>query len=342
MIEYLKKNKDRPKIICLTPIKNEEWILDRFIRCSNLWADEIIISDQGSDDSSKEIALKYPNVRLIDNPLKEYDEWLNRKVLFEEARKIEGPKLFITIDADETFTPNFLNQDILDKILSIPPGTVLKSNFINIMPDFEHYWTGPISIPWGFMDDGSEYVADKIHTNRIIYPEKAEKVFIDDIKIMHYQYTDWERMESKHRWYQCWERINNPDQSAIRIYRNYHHMYSVKKNELKKIPENWFSYYLKLGINLRLINKEYNYYWDNIVLNYIKEYGANLFSKESIWNIDWVEKAKECGYKNFNNFKDPRSIFQKLLYWYLKKTQYYQDCLFIRAIDKMLIKLFRW
>ncbi|GAG92429.1 unnamed protein product, partial [marine sediment metagenome] len=33
-------------------------------------------------------------------------------------------------------------------------------------------------------------------------------------------------------------------------------MYSVKKYELKKIPENWFSYYLKLGMNLRLVNKE--------------------------------------------------------------------------------------
>lgn len=341
MIEYLKNNKDRPKIICLTPVKNEGWILDRFIRCSSLWADLIIISDQGSDDSSKETALKYLNVKLINNPLKEYNEWLNRKVLFEQARKIEGPKLFITIDADETFTPNFLNQGILDKILSLSPGTVLKSKFINIMPDFEHYWDGPISIPWGFIDDGSEYIADKIHTNRIIYPEKSDKVFIEDIKIMHFQYVDWARMESKHRWYQCWERINNPHKSSIDIYRGYHHMYSIKKDEIKKIPNEWFEEYEKLGINLKEIKKETNYYWDKIVLEYFKKYGTIFFSKEAIWDIDWVLTAKMNGFENPDIFKDPRSKFQKLIHSWLKKTQLNYGRLDIRIISKILKLIFK-
>jgi len=341
MIKYLKNKKDRPKIICLTPVKNEEWILDRFIRCSSLWADKIIISDQGSSDSSKEIASNYLNVKVIENPLEEYDEWLIRKVLFEEARKIEGPKLFITIDADETFTPNFFDQDISDKILSLAPGTILKSNFINILPDMEHYWSGPISIPWGFMDDGSEYIADKIHTNRIIYPEKAVKVFIDDIKIMHYQYIDWARMESKHRWYQCWERINNPDKSSIDIYRGYHHMYSIKKDEIIKIPEEWFEEYKKLGINIKEIKKESNYYWDKIVLEYFEKYGALFFSKEAIWDIDWVISAKINGFENPESFKDPRSKFQKLIHTWLKRTQLNYGRLDIRIISKILKVIFK-
>jgi len=336
MIEYLKNKKDRPKIICLTPIKNEEWILDRFIKCSSLWADTIIISDQGSDDLSKEIALKYDNVIVIDNPLDEYDEWLNRKVLFEEARKIEGEKLFITIDADEAFNSNFFNPDFLDELLSFPAATVFKSNFINITPDMDNYWTGPISIPWGFMDDGSEYVADKIHTNRIIYPEKAKKVFFDDIKIMHFQYTDWERMESKHRWYQCWERINNPSKSSIDIYRAYHHMYSVKKEDIKKLPEEWFSIYLENGIDVKKVNKFKTYYWDKIVLGYIEKYGADFFSREAIWDIDWVKVAKEYGFKNTEIFKDPRSMFQKLIHKWLKRTQSNPSRIDIRIITKIL------
>ena len=32
---------ERPKIICLTPVKNEEWILRRFLRLASLWADHI-------------------------------------------------------------------------------------------------------------------------------------------------------------------------------------------------------------------------------------------------------------------------------------------------------------
>ena len=56
-----------PKIICLTPVLNEAWILDRFIRCASLWADHIIIADQGSTDGSREIAQRYDKVIFIDN-----------------------------------------------------------------------------------------------------------------------------------------------------------------------------------------------------------------------------------------------------------------------------------
>ena len=330
----------RPKIICLTPVKNEAWILDNFIKCASLWADHIIIADQDSTDHTRKIAKKYSNVKLINNPYKgEYNEREVRQVLIEEARKLRGPRVLISLDADEVLSPNFINSKEWQKVIFSKPGTVIKSRFINIRPDMQYYWNGPVEIVLGFSDDGSGYNADKIHTDRMVSPKKNPIFLLNDVKVMHFQYTDWERMESKHRWYQCWERMNNPKKSAIRIYRSYHHMYSVKKDELRIIPENWFSYYLKLGINLRLVNKEDNYYWDNIVLNYIKKYGAIFFSKESIWNIDWVEKAKECGYKYFNNFKDPRNIFQKLSHWYLKKTQYYQDRVFIRGVDKILVDL---
>ncbi len=47
---------EKPLLICLTPIKNEAWILDRFLKCASLWADYIIIADQQSTDSSIEIA----------------------------------------------------------------------------------------------------------------------------------------------------------------------------------------------------------------------------------------------------------------------------------------------
>ena len=56
-----------PKIICLTPVLNEAWILDRFLKCASLWADHIIIADQGSTDGSVEIAKRYEKVIFIDN-----------------------------------------------------------------------------------------------------------------------------------------------------------------------------------------------------------------------------------------------------------------------------------
>ena len=61
------KNNLTPKIICLTPVRNESWILEKFLKCASLWADIIIIADQESDDGSREIAKNFEKVKLVDN-----------------------------------------------------------------------------------------------------------------------------------------------------------------------------------------------------------------------------------------------------------------------------------
>jgi glycosyltransferase involved in cell wall biosynthesis len=63
-----------PKIVVLTPIKNEEWILERFLSVTSQFADLIIIADQNSTDSSRNICQKYPKVKLIENKSDQYDE----------------------------------------------------------------------------------------------------------------------------------------------------------------------------------------------------------------------------------------------------------------------------
>ncbi|MCL4378623.1 MAG: glycosyltransferase family 2 protein [Actinobacteria bacterium] len=332
----------KPSIICLTPVKNEEWILDRFLKAVSLWADHIIISDQNSEDNSVEIAKQYPKTIIIKNPyIGEYNEWEIRKIVIDEARKIQGPRILIALDADELLTPNFLNSPEWNKILNSTPGMIIKSKFVNIAPDMDHYWSGPVEVYLGFSDDSSEYVADKIHTARLIAPKDAPVLHLEEIKIMHYQFTDWERMESKHRWYQCWERINNPGKSAIRIYRPYHHMYSVRKNEMNTIPAEWVSQYSELGIDIKKVNKDKFYYWDKIVLGYIDKYGAGFFAKDAIWDINWVRIAEMYGFKDSEKFRDPRNFLHKTVHWWLKKTQRNHTNIFVRVIDKFFEKFMK-
>jgi hypothetical protein len=307
-----------------------------------LWADKIIISDQGSEDNSREIAGRYPKVTLIENPVDDYDEYKIRIVLYEEARRIKGEKLLIAMDADETFTPDYDKTGDWQRLLEANPGTIIKSKFANIRPDMKHYWFGPFNLPWGFVDDGSPYVADKIHTSRMIEPGGAEILLIKDFYIMHYQYVDWDRMSSKHRWYQCWERINNPKKSAIRIYRSYHHMYSVKKDEIKIIPEDWFESYRKLGIDIKTVKKDNFYYWDKVVLGYFEKYRVKFFAKEAIWHVNWVETAKRYGYIDVERFKDSRNLYQKFVHYWLKKTQYNYTNFFVKVIDKILIRFLKF
>ena len=107
---------DKPLIICLTPVKNEAWILDKFIQCASLWADCIIIADQMSTDGSRDIALKYPKVRLIDNDSEAFNEPERQKLLVDAARQIHfngQRRLLISLDADEFLTSNFQETTVL-------------------------------------------------------------------------------------------------------------------------------------------------------------------------------------------------------------------------------------
>ena len=97
-------------LVCLTPVKNESWILHRFLKSASLWADHIIIADQNSTDNSREIALQYSKVILIENNAEEFNEPERQKLLIDKAREIEGKRVIIALDADEMLTSNFLTS----------------------------------------------------------------------------------------------------------------------------------------------------------------------------------------------------------------------------------------
>lgn len=325
----------RPTVICLTPVKNEDWILERFIKCASLWADYIIIADDKSTDGSREIMQSFQKVIIVDNSSQSYDEQHRQKLLIDSARKIDGPRLLITLDADEFLTSNFFESSEWQAVLNSKPGTVIKFKWANIKPDFNNYWESDLIFEWGFMDDGSEHKGHKIHSPRIPIPLNAPTLILKEIKVMHYQYTDWKRMESKHRWYQCWEHVNSPKRSAISIYRQYHHMYNIKNEDLKKIPQNWMEGYQKKGIDMTTVNSEKFYRWDEDILKYIQSYGNKFFAKYDIWNVNWVEIAQIKGIKNIDPFKDPRTSFQKMMFDYLKKTQPNANKIPVRIMDKI-------
>src|SRR4051794_21317449 len=88
-------------VICVTPVRNESWILDRFLRAAELWADHIVVADQASTDGSREIAEGFEKVRVIENTAPAYDEGARQRLLLDAAREIPGRRLIVALDADE-------------------------------------------------------------------------------------------------------------------------------------------------------------------------------------------------------------------------------------------------
>jgi Glycosyl transferase family 2 len=311
----------KPTVICLTPIRNEAWILYRFLKCASLWADHIIIADQHSTDGSREIALKFPKVILVENSSVSYNELERQKLLIYEARKIPGKRLLISLDADEALTANFIYSPEWCTTINSLPGTVIKFQWVNIRPDFQTYWTSR-DLPLGFMDDGNDHRGQSIHSPRIPISVSAPTIVLRDIKVLHYQYTDWERMQSKHRWYQCWERLNFPERRAIEIFRQYHHMYSIAESEIKPISLEWLDGYTKRGIDMTSIIHQEIFWWDQQVLDFFDKYGTKIFKREAVWDVDWQGIAQELERGAItSNYTDPRNKLDRLVHKWLKKTQ---------------------
>jgi glycosyltransferase involved in cell wall biosynthesis len=311
---------EKPIIICLTPVKNEAWILDRFLSAASLWADKIIIADQKSTDNSREIATSFEKVILINNDSETFNEFERQKLLIEEARKINGPRLLISLDADEVFTPNMILSQDWEKMLNSKPGTIIKFQWANILPGFKQMWLGRY-FPWGYMDDGYQYEGSLFHSQRIPLPQDGEVLIIDEVKVMHFQYTQWDRMASKHRWYQCFDRINYSDKSAIEIFRQYHHMYGINKDEIVDVPPAWIIDYQKSGLDITTSKHESKNWWDDQVLDLMEEYGAEYFRKLSIWDANWTEIARDANKRNPEIFADPRNLKDRIIQAWLRFSQ---------------------
>lgn len=278
------------KIIVLTPIKNEEWILDVFIKSCLLFADHIIIADQNSTDRSVEIASKYDKVTVIKNESKDFNEDERQKLLISKARELFGLHNFLlALDADEVITSNSLKSNGWDKIRQAELGTVFffdKPTPLFTLDLALRYGGG---FPLGFVDDGSEHYPSAIHSIRIPTPINGSKIFIESISFLHLCFMRKKIQFSKNRYYCTLEKIKKHGN-----FRGRRLMYSffslndyIQTEAVDAIDDNWYTIYEEQGINLRE-GKEDDYYdMDFEVLKIFNKYGTRLFYNEPIWHFDW-------------------------------------------------------
>jgi hypothetical protein len=324
----------------LTPVKNEEWILERFLRCAATWADHIIVLDQCSTDRSREIAAAHPKVRLILDEDPHYDELRRQRMLLDAAREIPGRRLIMALDADEALSADTVSSPEWVAALGSPAGTVLCLRWANLLPGLDRAWTPARQIPFGFIDDGRDHNGTAIHNTRV--PAGVDQPFIElgNRFVLHYQYAAWSRMKSKQRWYQCWERLHQPHKRPIQLYRQYHFMDAIPDSQIRPLDKRWFASYEADGIDMASVSEQRWYPWDEDVLAWLIAYGSRTFAKLDVWDTDYAalaEHVRDAGSAAL--LADPRGAGTRLVHAWLARTQSQSDRRLIRLAQRALIPL---
>jgi glycosyltransferase involved in cell wall biosynthesis len=328
-------------VVCVTPVRNEAWILPRFLECASAWADHIVIADQGSTDGSREIARRFPKVHLIENSDDDYNEGARQRLLLEAARRIAGRRLIIALDADEALSADVLSSPEWQAALEAEDGTVIRFDWVNLLPGLQSCWIPPEPLALGLVDDGSEHHGERIHSTRVPAPDGAPDVVMRDVKALHYQHASPRRMRSKQRWYQCWERVNHPRKRPIQLYRQYHQMDGVPRSWSRPVEPGWLAGYEDRGIDMRAVLDGEAHWYDGEVLDWMAEHGVSAFRRLDIWDVDWLELARLTGRElPPEASRDPRSRFERAVHAWLQRTQRTRaGSRHVRLMQRLLVPL---
>lgn len=327
--------KSAPLLIVLTPVYNEAWILQAFLKATSLWADCIIIADQMSDDGSRELYKQFPKVKVIDNPRKEMHQAATRRLLFEEAKKIEGDKILFALDADEFLSGNFVETEGWRTIMNSEQGDVFKFSWMllnttgdkyRIQNQTPYYWAVHVN---DVLFDGM-FPDNFIDEWRLPWPEKVNHEYvIKDISFLHLHDVNTRRQHNKTLFYQVLQYAHSSNaKGGTYFYRRYK---AKPMSAYFPLPEDVYDYYKAHGVNLwdELNLNDVGEHYVKTVQNKVDEIGASALRKLDIWN-------EEC----LSKYGDPRHPIDKLMHWYFRKTQKYCSNFFIRYTDKVLKRLY--
>lgn len=332
----MQMDKKEPIKIVLTPVRNEAWVLRAFLEATSLWADYIIIADQMSTDGSREIAKEYPKVILIDNDRKEMHQAATRRLLFEEAKKIEGDKILFALDADEFLSGDFVKSEDWQKIMESKPDDSFCWRWMNLKRKDVTKYSTSIHYYWAVHESDDvwkgEFPNNFIHEWRLPWSHKTDeshKYLLDGFCSIHLARVNQLRQLNKERFYQVSTMAQGRKTSVIALYRQYH---AEEDLECFDMPTDAYEFYENHGLDLwsYVDLKDEGEYYTKEILAYFDRDGIKKYALLDIWDEDWMMR---------NGLKDPRNGIQKMLHSYLKRTMPAVSSIWIRCVDGFL-KLF--
>jgi glycosyltransferase involved in cell wall biosynthesis len=284
-----------PKVVILTPVKNEAWIIERFLAVATRCADLVIVVDQNSTDETAEICRRFERVHLIVNPSREYDESSRQQLLIEEARRmIPGPRVLLALDADELVAANATSTADWGAMLAARPGTVVHFEKPDLYESVRRCIRYSTPWPLAYCDDGAVHRGRLVHSLRIPIPEGANCLVLEQAKIVHYGLARPKAQRAKSRYYSVLENTRRTQRSVL--LRRW--AYASKRNyagggRVSAPCDEWFAGWEAQRIAVRSITDTEFHWQDFEVLRFFHRYGTRRYWLDDIWDFDWEGCRRE-------------------------------------------------
>jgi hypothetical protein len=206
---------------------------------------------------------------------------------------------------------------------------VFYFRWAQLAPDKEHYGDS-VYYPWLFHDDGVEphgnYVRN-MHSMRIPYPiEEKQIYYINDFRVLHCGLLDPMRVAAKNRFYQFvdWEMNHKTPISLARSYSAHWKGNQIIDDRFMLEPEAIafpFDFW-----SLIELGAEHTWF-DDYIYERLEKYPMAQIRKLDIWDEEFLRYYK---------IEDKRRCVDRIVHWYLHKTNRWSKTLLIRAVDKVL------
>ncbi|MEM9110823.1 MAG: glycosyltransferase family 2 protein [Planctomycetota bacterium] len=285
----------KPKIVVLCAVRNEEWILRHFLCACSRFADHVLVADQNSYDKTLQICSDFPKVTRIVNDSREFNEGDRIQLLIREARERFGlGNVLLALDADEIPVNTLQSEQQWRTIREIEPGVILRFSKPDI--DIDGQTLVDMGSIWklGYIDDGAEHTAAKIHAQRVPSPADAPIFDAADISFLHVNLIRPDALRAKRRMYCALENAQGISSLRRRLLAYNRFIDFSTSGSTRTITREWIDALAADGLHLSDVPEEPPFWQDYEVLRLFRIHGMKRFWLDDLWDADWAQISHRC------------------------------------------------
>ncbi|HYC91406.1 MAG TPA: glycosyltransferase family 2 protein [Thermoanaerobaculia bacterium] len=287
----------QPSIVVLSWMRSDAWTLRRFLEVTSVFADRIVIADEGATDNSRQICAEFDKVTVVDHRPDLYDEGARQELLLRTARELVPlPRILLALDVDEILAANAMGSRGWQAMLGALPGTVLFFEKPRLYLSTASCARGASDFAAGFVDDGeAEHHPRPIYSPRLPMPAGAPHLTAGDIKFLHYALVRPEAQKAKARMYAALENVMGTRSLYQRRRAYWSRRVLRPAGPLEATPREWFAAWERRGIDMDTIRDVQPYWQDIVTLDLLLKYGSRRFWLDDLWGKDWNRFIVQLG-----------------------------------------------